>query len=502
METSKGYLFLSILSYYNFPDNSEGRYINNLVKDIDYISLSSSSSILKNDLIRKQRRFFEKEIQEWKIYHIDDRTGNKKSRSGFFAVVFQKGNKYVISYRGSETYPFEEAYKDFIEADLLIGLGKKPLQFWEGFEVYEELLKRGIPHKNISITGHSLGGGIAQFVAIMVYKKYKICPCVCTWNSVGIRRDGIIGVEDFIEYEKVLLPCNLTEKEKGFFYEFKDDYIEFIMRELKKQKIIKDNKTVLVNGNFKLNFDLNQDFFQELLKQTNLGKILKKIPLFRRKQLLLQERIMEKLFLREDLVTEIKEAKIFIDKLNENKVFEEKVFNFCHSKDFVSCLFPHIGITYQVDLNFLKKDVSKIGRFFRNLKLFNKSFQEFHFEDVFIPLIDKNGVFTQQISDEYMASVIRKIIYFEKSFSTDFLAEYFSLKRKPYENSEKFRMALQKGIIKCQENILYKDKVLESIRKMKEDELNNLWIKVLRKLPSPYSPKDIYDSIVFRKIYL
>ena len=251
METSREYLFFSILSYYNFPDYSEGKYIKDLIEDIDYLSLSSSSSILKNDLIGKGERFFDKEVNEWKIYSIDDRTGNKKSKSGFFAVVFQKKDKYIISYRGSQTYPFEEAYKDFIEADLIIGLGKKPLQFWEGFEVYENLIKDGIPHEKISITGHSLGGGIAQFVAIMVYKKYKFCPWVCTWNSVGIRRDGIVGVEDFIEYQKLLVSCELNEKEKNIFDEFKDDYIEFIMKELKKQKIIKDNKTVLFDGDFK-----------------------------------------------------------------------------------------------------------------------------------------------------------------------------------------------------------------------------------------------------------
>lgn len=502
LETSREYLFFSILSYYNFPDYSEGKYIKDLIEDIDYLSLSSSSSILKNDLIGKGERFFDKEVNEWKIYSIDDRTGNKKSKSGFFAVVFQKKDKYIISYRGSQTYPFEEAYKDFIEADLIIGLGKKPLQFWEGLEVYENLIKDGIPHEKISITGHSLGGGIAQFVAIMVYKKYKFCPWVCTWNSVGIRRDGIVGVEDFIEYQKLLLPCELNEKEKNIFDEFKDDYIEFIMKELKKQKIIKDNKTVLFDGDFKLNFELTQEFFQELIKQTNLEKILKKIPIARRRQLLIKERIIEKLFLREDLSEKIKDAKLFIDTINENKVFEGRVINFCHSKDFVSCLFPHIGTTYQVDLNFLKKDVSKLGRFFRNLKLFNKSFQEFHFEDVFIPLIDKNGVFSQKLSEEYMASVIRKIIYFEKSFTNDFLAEYFSLRRCPYNNVEKFQLNLQRGIIKCQENILYKDKVLESVRNMPETEILRLWTKVLRKLPSPYSPKDIYDLIVFRKIYI
>ena len=38
------------------------------------------------------------------------------------------------------------------------------------------------------------------------------------------------------------------------------------MKELKKQKIIKDNKTVLFDGDFKLNFELTQEFFQELIK--------------------------------------------------------------------------------------------------------------------------------------------------------------------------------------------------------------------------------------------
>ena len=93
------------------------------------------------------------------------------------------------------------------------------------------------------------------------------------------------------------------------------------------------------------------------------------IPITRRRQLLIKERIMEKLFLREDLSQKIKDAKMFIDTINENKVFEENVINFCHSKDLVSFLFPHIGTTYQVDLKFLKKDAGR-SSFFRNFSFF------------------------------------------------------------------------------------------------------------------------------------
>ena len=177
-------------------------------------------------------------LKEWQVFNIDDRTGrnkNTESNSGFYAVVFNRADEYVIAYRGSETNPIEEAYKDFVETDLRIGLGKKPLQFWEGLETLENLLKRGIPFEKISITGHSLGGGIAQFVAIMFYKKYKKIPYTVTWNSVGINKDGIIGFEDFLDYEKVLESCNLLEEEKAKFLDFKESYIDFYLKELKRK---------------------------------------------------------------------------------------------------------------------------------------------------------------------------------------------------------------------------------------------------------------------------
>ncbi len=507
MQTAREYLFFSILSYYSFPENSEGTYIREVFKELEYLKWHMSinpGNLLREELKEKGRgkEYFKEEVEKWQIYKIDDRTGNQKSKSGFFAIVFvDDEQKYVIAYRGSETYPFEEAYKDFIETDLMIGLGRKPLQFWEGLEVYENLLKEGIPKEDITITGHSLGGAIAQFVAVMSHKKYNYCPSVCTWNSVGIKREGIIGIEDFIPYEEVIETFNITQEEKEYFMEFKDSYKDFIMKELKKEGIIKDNRTLLVYKDFDLYFNIDDDFLKVLTKQTNFKTVLGKMSAKRGKELILNERVVDKLFRLENLSEEIKSAKKFIDELSENKIFNEKIINFCHSKDFVSSLFPHIGTTYQVDLEFKKKDTGENKGFFSNLKMFNRAFQEYHFEDVFIPLLDKRGIFTQRISVDYLASLVRKVIYLEKDFSLEFLKEYYSREELPYMDIKKFREELETGLTKSEDLILYKIKSLNYIKQMTNEEILDLWKKVLEKLPSPYSARDIYDIIIFRKNY-
>ncbi len=506
METSKEYLLFSILSYYNLTDEVKGQLLINSLEGIDFgRSISTNANLFRDDAYGRCTEYFMKELQEWKIYDIDNRTGvngNGKSKSGFFAIIFQKNDKYVISYRGSETYPFEEAYRDFIETDLRIGMGKKPLQFWEGLEVFENLLKEGIPFEKISITGHSLGGGIAQFAAVMLYKKYKIVPEVCTWNAVGINRDGIIGIEDFIEYENILTSCHLTKEEKEIFKDFKEPYFEFFIKELKKSKVIKDNRTVLIDKYTDFYFQIDDVFINSLTKQTNFKQILNKIPLERRREILLKEELIDKLFQIDNLTSILHEAMTFIDVLNENKVFETNVINFCHSKDLVSFLFPHIGTTYQIDLNFLKKDAGRTKSFFNNFSIFKKSVQSYHFEDVFIPFIASNGAFSDFLSVDYISSVLRKVIYLEYTFTKNFLGEYFMNIEITKDNFQKFKTDIINGLEKTGDDILYLDKAKARIQLMDYSEIKILWKKTIAKVPSPYISQDIYDLIVFRKHYL
>lgn len=501
METSKEYLLFSILSYYNFKIDSIGKNLRLAMEDIDLNkNISASSSLFKDDTNGKCVEYFSKELKEWTLFKVDNRTGvdgNGKSNSGFFAVVFKRNGEYVISYRGSETYPFEEAYKDFIETDLQIGMGKKPLQFWEGLEVFEDLMSQGIPFDNISVTGHSLGGGIAQFVAVMLYKKYKLIPHTCTWNSVGINRDGIIGFEDFVDYEKILDSCGLTEEEKDLFMTMKDSYLNFLMKELKKEKVIKDNKTALIDRHTTFYFEIDNTFVENFAKDTNFKEILKKFSFNRQRELLLKERIIDKLFQIDRLSEILYEAEQFIEILQENTVFSENVVNFCHSRDLVSFLFPHIGSTYQVDRNFLKKDTGRTRRFFKNLFIFKKSVQSYHFEDVFIPFISKYGSFTNEIVMNYASSVLRKSIYLERTFTKYFLGQYFSRVKLDEDNFLRIKKDMVLGMEKLGEDILYKDKVLKKIQLMEFEEMQILWEKTKEKLASPYISQDIYDLIVF-----
>ena len=82
-------------------------------------------------------------------------------------------------------YEVITAYRDFIENDLLLSFGKRPPQFDEGYKFYIKLVKNGFNPINIRLTGHSLGGGIAQYVAVMSQKDGSIVPNTCTWNSVA-----------------------------------------------------------------------------------------------------------------------------------------------------------------------------------------------------------------------------------------------------------------------------------------------------------------------------
>lgn len=171
MHTAKEYIMLSILSYCNFNESECGKTI------LEIFQQDTTKSIFNGTFIIIEPKYdkffldyFKDILNEWKVYYVDNRTAQNpfSTNTGFYSVVFKKKDSYVVAFRGSEKYPLEDAYKDFIETDLALGLGKIPQQFYEGVEVYYKLVKDfKIPHDKISLTGHSLGGGIAQYTVLI-----------------------------------------------------------------------------------------------------------------------------------------------------------------------------------------------------------------------------------------------------------------------------------------------------------------------------------------------
>lgn len=93
--------------------------------------------------------------------------------NGFQATVYKKGNDIAISYRGTDSLG------DFILSDIPIGTKiLLPAQYKNANEVYKEI-KQMYPKANITLTGHSLGGSLAQLISAE-----NNCPAV-TFNPYG-----------------------------------------------------------------------------------------------------------------------------------------------------------------------------------------------------------------------------------------------------------------------------------------------------------------------------
>ncbi len=77
--------------------------------------------------------------------------------TGFQGAIYEAGDQWVVAYRGTEDW-------EDIKADLNIGVGNVPDQFFPALNLF----KRADATKSLDkiiVTGHSLGGGLAQLVS-------------------------------------------------------------------------------------------------------------------------------------------------------------------------------------------------------------------------------------------------------------------------------------------------------------------------------------------------
>lgn len=184
------------------------------------------------------------------IYNLDN-----VEDDGFFACAFMKNdNEIIIAYRGTET-----TYKDFF-TDFQIGfLNSNHSQLVCTYIFLEHIksLYPNISDENIYLTGHSLGGCLAQYAFISSEKKHK----TITWNALGVGTyRNRLKKDIFGNFENVLSYLST-------FIGYTDNIIK-ISSSIKKEFILSEN-IILKNEKE------DTEKIQKIIKSNLLEKYLK-----------------------------------------------------------------------------------------------------------------------------------------------------------------------------------------------------------------------------------
>lgn len=145
----------------------------------------------------------------WQFIYSADKTklfadcgyGRNVSDNGFYACAFQKENDVVIAYRGTDfSFKPEDikgTIKDMIQ-DIELGFmkenGSQLICAYMFLEYIKKMCKKEEEKINIHITGHSLGGCLAQYVYVVTGKIY---PTV-TFNALGLGKSKDKIKEDYL----------------------------------------------------------------------------------------------------------------------------------------------------------------------------------------------------------------------------------------------------------------------------------------------------------------
>ena len=164
------------------------------------------------------------------VYHFNSRKfpqGTKvlaefeNSKTGFYANVLQENNRIVIVYKGTDTSlnDISNTVKDGKNDANMALLKRIPEQTKDALEVYDRV-KKTFPNVQIDVVGHSLGGSLAQYVAIMRNVNEAVC-----FNPVGIGK----SMDDYLSKYGSKTPenkvINYNNPDDGLTKHFRGEFV-------------------------------------------------------------------------------------------------------------------------------------------------------------------------------------------------------------------------------------------------------------------------------------
>ena len=290
--------------------------------------------------------------------------------SGFQAAIFKKENKIMIALRGTD----EKA--DWLKANIPLGLNRYSDQLFCTAFLYDKA-KELDAHAEIYISGHSLGGALAQFCFI-----YGGCVDNCiTWNALGIGSKD----KDFALKGKCYSKCDdssLKEALEALGYKSKKDWTS--------KCICPDGATLI-----KKFIEIKNKKEASRMASPSGGLDIKAIP--KEELVKLQCRLNFKLNV------------MYIFQNNfEKSIDNPKLLNVYFSGDLTPNIQNRAGTIIKIDEKIQNFDTDQES----DRNIIGKNIVEFHSTHNFIPFFDSYGSLLKGVLNEtHIANAIKTMLF-------------------------------------------------------------------------------------------
>lgn len=127
------------------------------------MQLSDKERIKKDKELSKYANGIYAEKKDLLLKNAKCILASRSNDKGFYAEAFRTGDEIIIAIRGTEPSKLNDLWTDF-----QMVINEIPNQYIEAIEFYNEVLKycqnNRLDKRNIVITGHSLGGSLAELL--------------------------------------------------------------------------------------------------------------------------------------------------------------------------------------------------------------------------------------------------------------------------------------------------------------------------------------------------
>ncbi|BDU51241.1 hypothetical protein [Haliovirga abyssi] len=352
------FLVLADLAYERYEDKDN----NNPLKDI----------LLKhhfNNSERQQRwNYFTERMEGWKLLEGFDLSKYKREYEGkhedikaqyegFYAAAFEKDNEIVIAYRGTDKeVGGKKSFKNFMEEHIYtngqIVCGMPGIQFKLAEDFYNKILNApNNQHKTISITGHSLGGGLSQYVSVIGAE--NISKTVI-WNGVGVAGFSRMNGYELFGTEAILTKLSWKE-----IFDSTGEKGKYILKEFIQAGFVKTNGTYLISLNTEF-VDIPNSLIKIPTKEELKNIISKGLDEYLKSNAngLNHWDESNKIEIEKNSLTSEDSLDYSIELLERKKIFMDNYYNkdinliaYSISKDVTGTVFKHVGKRYLVDKN-------------------------------------------------------------------------------------------------------------------------------------------------------